>query len=179
MVDRWPIDSVHDRRSFIEPKEGFDFFWRLRFVLGGRAMSLHELENEVIRDRFEDPRIHFVLNCASGGCPPLRPQLPRGEDLEPYLARSAREFLADPANVRVDHGGASVSLSPLFDWYRDDFLADLARRGVPPSERTLLNYIAMAGGPELAADMARATAYSLTFPDYDWSINVTPQVSPP
>lgn len=159
----WPIGSVHDVQAPVEVKAGLGFFWRLEFVLGGRRLNLYSLENEVIRGRFTDPRIHFVLNCASGGCPVLRPELPEGPELEPYLAQATRDFLE--AHVTVDREARTVTVSPILDWYREDFLADLARRNVP--ERTVLRWLQVTA-PGLVPD---TDGYQLRFSDYDWTVN--------
>ncbi|MDH3591418.1 MAG: DUF547 domain-containing protein, partial [Planctomycetota bacterium] len=85
VLAHWPIESVHDVKGPIELKEGFGFFYRQRFVLGGEEINLYDLEHEIIRKRFDEPRIHFVLNCASKGCPPLRRDAVTGADLASHL----------------------------------------------------------------------------------------------
>ena len=154
----------------IEIKQGYGFFYKLEYVCGGKAYSLYEIEHEKVIGPAQDPRVHFVLNCGSEGCPAVRPELPSGVALEPYLAQAARDFVADPRNVRVDHEARRVTLSQIFEWYRDDFLMELRRRG-QPAERGLLGYLRLVAAQDMQADLARAQDYELTFRQYDWSVN--------
>lgn len=171
VLRHWPLKSVRDVKAPIDVVSGLAFFAKLRFSFGGERMSLHVLEQELIRKRFPDPRIHFVLNCASGGCPRLRPQLPEGPELEAYLTTSARDFVADDQNVRIDHAAKTVHFSQIFNWYREDFTSELERRGLPPAERTLLAYAKTVATGERLAELERAADYAEAFTEYDWGIN--------
>lgn len=174
VLRHWPLASVQDVRAPLELVAGFGFFGTLQFSLGGEWFSLHHLEQDLIRVEFSDPRVHFLLNCASGGCPRIRPDLPRGPGLEERLARAAREFINDPAQVQIDHEGQRVRLSSIFVWYEADFLADLKRRGLPPSEQTLPRYLRDLAAPPLRAELERAAAYQVEALPYDWSLNDRP-----
>jgi len=129
VIRNWPIKSVTDLRAPLEAVKGLGFFYRLRFEFGGSYYSLLGVENRIIRKRFRDPRIHFVLNCGSKGCPAMRPALPVDEELETLLETAAGDFVSDPNNVSIDHTNKRVTLSTIFKWFRKDFLNDLARRG--------------------------------------------------
>jgi len=65
VVDAWPIASVK------KIKPAYGVFWMEKHDLGGERWTLRGLENKVIRDRFDEPRIHFGINCASASCPAL------------------------------------------------------------------------------------------------------------
>ncbi len=170
VLDRWPLASVTDVKAPVEVVKGLGFFYTLQFVAGGRTYSLYELETSKAVEGTGDARVHFVLNCASGGCPVLRPELPEGPELDAFLATAAREFVADPANVAVDHAARTLTLSPLFDWYEDDFLDDLRRRGIPAS-RGIVDYLLHVAPEARHADLERATEYAVVHADYDWSLN--------
>jgi hypothetical protein len=167
----WPLQSVRDVKPPVDVVSGLGFFAKLWFTLGGEAMSLYRLENGVVRVRFPDPRSHFVLNCASAGCPTLRPELPTGAELEPFLARSAADFVADPVHVEVDHERRVVRLSQIFEWYASDFTSELARRGLPPSRQTLAVYVASVAEGARREELERAADYALEFRPYDWGLN--------
>ncbi len=171
VLENWPLKSVRDVEAPLNVVAGLGFFGKLQFVLGGETMSLHHLEQGVVRKRFADPRIHFVLNCASGGCPVMRPELPTGDALEPSLVRAARDFVADPANVVVDHEQKVLRLSQIFDWYREDFAAELTRRGLPAEKRTLAAYVHLVADGERKVELERALAYRVEFLTYDWDLN--------
>jgi len=90
-----------------------------RIELGGKKYSLNQIENEIIRPQFKDPRIHFALNCAAKSCPPLYNRAFTAANLEKALTERTRRFLADPnANTL---GVERVSVSKIFEWYAADF----------------------------------------------------------
>jgi hypothetical protein len=170
VLEHWPLESVTDVRAPIEAVKGLGFFYRQRFVFGGEVLSLYAVEHEKILATFRDPRIHFVLNCASESCPVLRPELPVGDELEQLLVSATIDFVNDPRNVHVNHEKQQIILSTIFKWYRNDFLNDLRRRG-RPVERGVVDYIAETATAELRADIEAAAGYELVFEDYDWAIN--------
>jgi hypothetical protein len=169
VLDHWPIESVTDVKAPIEAVKGLGFFYRQRFRFGGAALSLYKVENQKIRKAFHDPRIHFVLYCASASCPVLRPELPTGDELEILLQEATVTFVSDPKNVRVDHGNRQIVLSAIFEMYKGDFLRELTRRAVP-SERGVIDYVANVAPATLQTELKTASAYEVIFADYDWSI---------
>ena len=129
------------------------FFWLRKIRVDGRAMSLYDYENSVIRT-LGDPRIHFALNCMSVACPVL-PRVPfEAIGLDAQLEAEARKFFADPKHLKIDWANARVQVSEILDFFPEDFLA------VAPS---LLEYIA-----RYAALPPNA---SLEFIPYDWTVN--------
>jgi hypothetical protein len=174
VLANWPIESVTDLKAPIEAIRGLGFFYRLRYRFGGEDFSLLGVETNKIRKRYQDARIHFVLNCASESCPVMRPELPTGADLEELLAISATEFVSDPQNVSFDHAHQSVILSKIFKWYESDFLNDLRLHGLP-SERGLIDYVASVAPDSMHDDLAMVDDYDIEFRDYDWTLNKTTQ----
>ena len=170
VLQHWPLDSVTDVKAPIEAVRGLGFFYRQRFLFGGKALSLYAVEHEKILEAYRDPRVHFVLNCASESCPVLRPELPTGDELETLLASATAEFVDDPHNVYIDHDKRQVVLSSIFRWYRNDFINDLRRRGLP-TEHGVIDYIADAAAPPLREALRKAADYEVVFEDYDWTIN--------
>jgi hypothetical protein len=170
VLDRWPINSVTDVKAPLEAVTGLGFFFQLRFSFGGEFFSLLGVETNKIRKQFKDPRIHFVLNCASESCPVARPGLPVGEDLDQLLELAAGEFINYPENVTVDHDSNVVYLSRIFKWYKNDFVDDV-RRGGKPVENGLLSYISQYTTGELSNDIAEARHYDIVFRDYNWELN--------
>jgi hypothetical protein len=170
VLDRWPLSSVTDVKAPIEVVKGLGFFYQLRFSFGGDYLSLVTVENENIRARYKDARIHFVLNCASTSCPVIRPELPTGDALEQLMNEAAVDFVNDANNVSVDHDARTVFLSSIFKWYKRDFLNDLRAKGLP-LDRGLIDYVATLATGTLRDDLHRANGYSIEFRDYDWNIN--------
>lgn len=168
----WPLSSVTDVKAPLEVVKGTGFFYQLRFPFGGQYMSLFEAENDKIRKRFQDPRIHFVLNCASESCPVARPELPTGDELQHLLETAAIEFVNDDANVRVEHERRTVVLSTIFKWYKKDFVNHMVALGRPP-QRGLLDYLETIAQEPLLHDLQKADNYAIEFRDYDWGLNET------
>ena len=114
MRDNWPTKSIKDLGSF------FTTPWKKEiFDLLGKKRSLDWIEHETIRKDFKEPRIHFAVNCASLGCPPLRAEAFVATKLQQQLEEQARIFLNDPRENRIEN--AKVKLSKIFDWYGSDF----------------------------------------------------------
>ncbi|MEP7027398.1 MAG: DUF547 domain-containing protein [Candidatus Eisenbacteria bacterium] len=97
-------------------------FFETPFVAAGRKLSLNAIEHDILRARFHEPRIHFVLTCASVSCPPLFDRAATAASLDSLLDQATARFLADPAHNRIDPA-RGLELSAIFDWYGDDFRA--------------------------------------------------------
>jgi hypothetical protein len=131
------------------------------FSLLGRKASLDWIEHEMLRKNYRDPRIHYAVNCASVGCPMLRPEPYVGTKLEEQLEDQARRFLSDASRNRYRDGRLEVS--KIFDWYKEDF---------EPRDAYFARYAALLG-----ADAASVRAARMTFLDYDWALNDSPSSS--
>ena len=127
----------------------------------GVALSLNAIEHRVMRPLFNEPRVHFALNCASLGCPNLLPQPFTGENLEAALQGALQAYLAHPRGIAFED--EVLTLSSLFDWYRDDF---------PQGHDALLAYLA-AAAPEALGPSLRAYDGPIAF-RYDWALNDAP-----
>ena len=138
--------------------------WKERLArVGGRAYSLDEIEQNIIRKRFREPRIHFALVCAALGCPPLRNEAYRGDRLDSQLEEQARVFLREfPANNRVHVASRTVYVSPIFTWYRKDFSDSPVAIG-----RFLAGYYP--AGPE--RQLLESGEFVLRETEYDWNLN--------
>lgn len=130
---------------------------------GGRVLTLDEVEHEIVRKQFHEPRIHFALVCAAVSCPPLRAEAYVGARLNAQLDEQARVFvLHTPASNRVDVAARRVYVSPIFDWYRQDFGG---------SDASIARFIAQyyAAGPE--RDLLLGGTFKLETTPYDWTLN--------
>jgi len=172
VIRRYPIDSVNDvmptATSFL--KQGKGFFYDLHFQVGTREMNLLEIENEIIRGRFQDARIHFALNCASASCPSLRGDAFGSGELDAQLDEATRAFINDGANVEVDELNHRVGMSALFEWYEEDFVQFTESRG---EGSELLDFLIVHAEPDLKAALQQAKSehFDIEFTSYDWSLN--------
>ncbi len=114
VVDGYPVSRVDELG-------GLDAFFRQRTSLvGGEYLTLAQLENEIIRPQYQNPRMHFALNCAALSCPPLLNHAFTAEGLDSLLDAQTRSFAADPRQVRFDLAGNKLYLSRLLPWYAED-----------------------------------------------------------
>lgn len=160
----YPIDSVRDAKppSLLSIFPGGGFFAAQKFIFGGERYSLYKLENGIIRERFDDARLHFALNCASVGCPDLAREPFQAGQLDEQLERQTRLFINSPKGHLLDHSEKKIRLSAIFDWYREDF----EKNGV-----TVLDYVERYLTDAKPFQEARKNGYELAFLDYDWSLN--------
>ena len=170
VLDHWPLESVNDVKAPVEIVQGYGFFYRIGFIVGGKKYNLYAIEKEKILKQWRDPRAHFVLNCASSSCPVIRPTLPTGDALEPHLVKATQEFINDPINVNIDHQAKRLYLSRIFEWYHSDFINDMQRRGLP-SANGIVDYLIDAAPESLKANLRKAITYKIYFVDYDWNLN--------
>ncbi len=146
--------------------------WKPRSIdLLGTKVSLDGIEHEMLRapGRYDDPRVHFALVCASIGCPMLRDEAYVGERLDAQLDDQVRRFLSDRKRNRFDPKSRSLQVSKLFDWYGDDFTK--GHRGIT-SVRAFLAAQAdvLADAPDDRERVRRQQA-DVGFLDYDWRLN--------
>lgn len=172
--DHYPVAGVADVPGpallFFLPGK-VRFFLLQRITLGGETTSLYVLENQVVRRRFRDPRIHFALNCAARGCPRLPQHAFHGERLDAELEAEARRFVAEPRNVRIDDDGGTIRLSSIFRWYEEDFTEGL-EGGAGEADGALVEVVARWSEPARAAALrARRTTHPVSFVPYDWALN--------
>jgi hypothetical protein len=131
IIDHYPIRAslfkslVYPRNSIRQIPGVWD---GLRFPVMGKKMTLDEIEHGVLRQEFNEPRIHLALVCAALGCPPLRTEPYEGAKLDRQLNDQARVFLANPHKFRIDRGqGTVISFSHL-QMVRRRFRQDLRHR---------------------------------------------------
>ena len=144
--------------------------WKKRFIpLLGETRSLDDIEHDLIRGsgRYAEPRVHFALNCASIGCPALRPEAFTGERLDAQLEKAANAFLSDRTRNRLD--GKALQVSSIFKWYRGDF--EKGWRGADNLASFFLLYREALGLDDNAANRLKAGQIKIEFLEYDWRLN--------
>jgi len=114
IVDNYPTTSI----TKITAKP-----WNKKFIkLGGTSYSLNNLENDIIRKNYNEPRVHFALNCASKSCPVLLNKAYTPSKLYGQLVSQTKRFLSDTSKNKF--GEKEVQISKIFDWYKEDFTKD-------------------------------------------------------
>ncbi|WP_212654220.1 DUF547 domain-containing protein [Marinomonas sp. CT5] len=167
ILTKWPdLDSIKDLGSFFRSP------WSQSFVpLLGETRSLDDIEHNLIRgsDRYQDPRIHFAVNCASVGCPALRNEAYMGKHLGAQLDEQTRLFLQDRSRNRAE--ADKLLLSSIFKWYREDF--EKGWKGYTSLEQFLLDHAADLSLTSAESQKLKDKDMSIRFLDYDWALNKT------
>lgn len=158
VLDRYPVASIRDINLPEPSGKAGDGPWKAHVVtVEGRSLSLDDIANQMLRAAFDDPRVHYALNCLSIGCPNLLAEAYVPERLERQLDMAASAFINHPRGISIKPG--RVEASRIYEWYEKDFggpkgvLAHMSRYARPTLRRQL-------------ALISRIDSY-----DYDWRLN--------
>ncbi|MFK8054716.1 MAG: DUF547 domain-containing protein [Saprospiraceae bacterium] len=141
VLDNYPITSITD----LEKGKPWD---KKVVTLGETSYTLNQIENEIIRPQFNEPRIHFAVNCAAASCPPLRNEAFVASKLEAQLEEQTRSFLRSESYNALS--GSTFRASKIFEWYGEDF-GDL--------------------GAFIGKYIDLPSAVTVEFTNYDWTLN--------
>lgn len=119
IVDNYPTKSIRDLGPQLKIPLIKDVWHYKFFKIGGVESSLDEIEHSIIRKEFDEPRIHFAINCASVSCPPLLNEAFTAEKLESQLQKVAIGFINDPTRNKITQDAAQIS--SIFSWFQGDF----------------------------------------------------------
>lgn len=161
VIDNYPTKSVRDIHAV------YGFFWRIKFNAGGKKMSLRALENEIIR-KFDEPRIHFAIVCASEGCPRLSREAYTGEHLDSQLETQAKKFINEERNVKFDTKANSIQMSKIFDWFAEDFLVAFPGE---KDKKKVTEYLKLYLNSSSRQNLQQLKASKIEYIEYDWRIN--------
>jgi hypothetical protein len=158
ILQYYPISTIKKIGSFFKGP------WDQPVVhLFGKTITLNHLEHEILRQKYNEPRIHFAIVCAALGCPTLRSEAYRPDRLEEQLADQGRTFFSTKSKNRVDLEKRVVYLSPIFKWFPEDF---------EKKAGSVLKFAAPFFPPDVKEEMNK-TAFKVRYTDYDWSLNDT------
>lgn len=156
VLDHYPVKSIRDISS------GWFTFgpWDLPLVhVAGYTLTLNNIEHDILRKNWRDPRVHYALNCASLGCPNLASAPYDGESLNRELDTAARAFVNHPRAVWLRNG--RLVLSNIYKWYAKDF--------GDGSDAAVIAHIRRYADPALAAPLSRQA--TISGHQYDWQLN--------
>ena len=163
LLDNYPVNSIRDIKSTGTGLLDFKASsgpWRTKFLtVEGQSLSLDNIEHDILRPKFRDPRVHYAVNCASIGCPNLKRTPWTAKALEADLEAAARAYINHPRGVSIGADG-SVRVSSIYHWFKEDFGG--GHKGV-------IAHLRKFAKPELAAKLADNA--SIAGHDYSWSLN--------
>lgn len=146
IIDNYPINSPLDKSGFFD---------KISYKLGGKDIILNDIEHQLLRAKFKDPRFHFVLVCGANGCPPLISEAYLPESLDVQLETQTKIAL-NGSFLQVNTKKKRVQASEIMKWYKEDFTMNKT------SEIDFINKY---------RDDKIPTNYKLTYFPYDWKLN--------
>ena len=156
VLDAYPVGSI---REIKDGPFSIGPWNRKDVVVNGAALSLNDIEHRIIRPTFNEPRIHYALNCAAASCPNLAPQAWRGAGLDAAFEAAELSYLADDRGISIDEDGR-VTASKIYIWFREDFGTN--------EKEVLARLISKSPDSKAAALQARGRIDQY---EYDWSLN--------
>ncbi len=161
ILERFPVGSIRDIKSdgLFDPKAYIGPWRTKRVTVEGKSLSLDDIEHEVMRPTFKDPRVHYSVNCASFGCPNLPAKAWGAATLDADLDAAARDFINHPRAVAVIAGN-KLRVSSIYKWFRDDF---------GPDDTAVIAHLKKYAKPELAAQLDKVAGIGED--QYDWGLN--------
>lgn len=153
IVDNYPVKSIQD----LHPKINIPLIntvWHIKFFkIGGQDANLDEIEHKILRKEFDEPRIHFAINCASISCPPLLNEAFVATKLDAQLDKVAKAFINESKRNKISAN--QVEISKIFSWFKGDF----TKNG------DIIAYL------NTYSKVKINPKAKVTYLDYDWSLN--------
>lgn len=148
IIKNYPLNSIKDI------KQDNLSAWDMKFIkIGKKVYSLNEIEHNIIRKDFNEPRIHFGVNCASYSCPRLLNRAFTSDNVKVQLEILTKEFINDTKHNKITN--KKVELSQIFNWFKEDFTKD----------GTLIDYLNKYSNIKISPDA------EVKFIEYNWSLN--------
>ena len=167
ILTRYPdLKSIKDLGSLLSSP------WKPKWIaLLGNQVSLDDIEHAMLRRRgdYDDPRVHFAVNCASIGCPALREDAFIAARLDAQLDEQTLRFMSDRTRNRFNAQRGRLELSKIFDWYGEDFR--LGHRGIGSLPAFAARYADQLADVPADRERIRAGGVDIAYTDYDWALN--------
>lgn len=147
IVAKYPVKS---------PMDIAGVFDKTKYEVAGSKITLNDIENKMIRAKYNDARIHFVLVCGANGCPPITNFAYVPEKLDEQLDKQTKLAINNPSFIKINEKSNKVEVSQIFEWYKDDFVT---------KKTTLIDFLNKY--LEKPIDLKTKVSYY----NYDWSLN--------
>ncbi len=178
IIDNYPIKKGGLIKRSLYPDNSIrqiDGVWKKKTTsIIGQDITLDEIEHKVLREQFGDPRMHFAIVCASMSCPPLRAEAFESDKLDAQLADQSHVFLSDKEKFRIDSNNEKIYLSPILDWFDEDFAdhynLDQAITGRSKRLGAVLDFVRTHLNDDHAVHITDSS-FKIEYLDYDWSLN--------
>lgn len=168
------LESIIDQNPLKDSIRDIPGVWKIRrFNIAGQSKTLDDIEHQMLRQQFNEPRIHAALNCTAISCPPLRIEPYTAEELDQQLEDQVKRWLSTPQGLQIDRSQNRVAISAIFDWFGDDWIPQYGvETGFTGNEkqRATLNFISQYVSPS-DREYLRQGNYQLSYLEYDWTLN--------
>jgi hypothetical protein len=153
IIENYPLESIKDLQSSLAVPF-INSVWDEVFInIEGNPYSLNDIEHRILRKKFNEPRIHFAINCASGSCPVLRAEAYDPAKIEDQLQEQAILFIND--GLRNQIAGDRIRISRIFQWFSGDFTKNGG----------IIDYLNQFSEVHIDEDA------DIGYLEYDWSLN--------
>jgi len=152
ILNHYPLKSIKAIKTINIPFVNTP--WHIKFFqLGGVDYNLDIIEHDILRKQYDEPRIHFAINCASKSCPDLRNEAYTADKIEKQLTEQAVTFINSPQKNSISP--SQVELSKLFSWFKADFT----------KQGSLIEYI------NKYSNIMVTHGAKIKYKKYDWRLN--------
>ncbi len=155
ILEHYPVKSIKDIKPTLF---SFGPWKKERVTVMGQALSLDDIEHAILRKAWQDPRVHYALNCASLGCPNLRQDAFQGDRLDDQLDDAARLFVNHPRGAALTNGALQVA--SIYKWFQEDFGG---------TDQGVIAHLKIYAAPDFASQLNNVT--TIDSDSYDWSLN--------
>lgn len=153
----YPVESIRD----IDISPGFFSSgpWKKKLLMiEGETLSLDDIEHRILRPIWQDPRIHYAVNCASIGCPNLSNEAFTATNTDLLLTQGAIAYINHPRGVSINND--ELTLSSIYKWFKEDFGTD---------DKAIIQHLQEYAKPTLKAQLNGLS--DIEDYEYDWSLN--------
>ncbi len=165
IIDHYPVSSI----------QNINGVWtQNKWHVAGKELTLDFIEHKIVRPTYKDARIHFALNCASIGCPPLYNQPFTGNTVDSLLDIVASQFVHNKKRHNIDYKNHLIITTELFSWFWEDFVRnfnDIKFKNSSDVENAVLNFTYKYLNDTEKAKFQTDANWKISFTPYDWSLN--------
>lgn len=155
VLDNYPVESIRKIKSGFFSSGPWDMDLA---TVNGKALTLNDIEHRILRPIWDDPKIHYGVNCASIGCPNLLTTAFTGDNVEDKLTENARAYVNSSRGAAFD--GGDLVVSSIYEWFKVDFGGN---------DAGVIAHLRQYARPDLSARLADADG--IDDDRYDWALN--------
>ena len=173
ILENYPIKKGKGLKAKMYPENSIrqiSGVWdKINVKSGGKSFTLNDMEHEVLRKKFEEPRIHFAIVCASIGCPELWNHAYEAKHIDDQLEQATKRFVKNREKVRVDLTNGTLYLSKILDWFKEDF-SEFKGETKYGKYNGVVSFC-YGYFPKAVQNQLKSNRLRIKWLEYDWSLN--------